>query len=99
MLSKLHQLPWNAAFREERVERFRPPASDRRALAGPPLCIGARTAGAARRFRRDIDKIDEAGEARKVYGGISALDGAAYAGVAYARPYDENRDLAVDAKR
>jgi DeoR family ulaG and ulaABCDEF operon transcriptional repressor len=49
--------------------------------------------------RRDIDRIDEAGEARKVYGGISALDGASQAGVAYARPYDENRDLAVEAKR
>ena len=48
--------------------------------------------------RRDIDKIDEAGEARKVYGGISALDGAAQA-TAFARPYDENRDLAVEAKR
>ncbi|TGQ67431.1 DeoR/GlpR transcriptional regulator [Mesorhizobium sp. M00.F.Ca.ET.186.01.1.1] len=49
--------------------------------------------------RRDIDRIDEAGEARKVYGGISALDGASQAGVAYARPYDENRDFAVEAKR
>jgi DeoR/GlpR family transcriptional regulator of sugar metabolism len=49
--------------------------------------------------RRDIDKIDEAGEARKVYGGISALDGASQARIAYARTYDENRDLAVEAKR
>jgi DeoR family ulaG and ulaABCDEF operon transcriptional repressor len=49
--------------------------------------------------RRDIDKIDERGTARKVYGGISALDGAHQAGAAFARPYDENRDLAVDAKR
>lgn len=48
--------------------------------------------------RRDIDKIDDSGEARKVYGGVSALDGAAQ-GTAFARPYDENRDLAVDAKR
>ncbi|MCR4266146.1 DeoR/GlpR family DNA-binding transcription regulator [Nitratireductor sp. ZSWI3] len=48
--------------------------------------------------RRDIDKIDEAGGARKVYGGVSALDGAALH-TAFARPYDENRDLAVDAKR
>lgn len=48
--------------------------------------------------RRDIDKIDEAGGARKVYGGISALDGAAQS-AAFARPYDENRDLAVEAKR
>jgi DeoR family ulaG and ulaABCDEF operon transcriptional repressor len=48
--------------------------------------------------RRDIDKIDESGGARKVYGGVSALDGAAQ-GTAFARPYDENRDLAVDAKR
>jgi DeoR family ulaG and ulaABCDEF operon transcriptional repressor len=49
-------------------------------------------------IRRDIDKIDEAGGARKVYGGISALDTKAQA-TAYARPYDENRDLAVEAKR
>jgi DeoR family ulaG and ulaABCDEF operon transcriptional repressor len=48
--------------------------------------------------RRDIDKIDESGAARKVYGGVSALDSAAHA-TAFARPYDENRDLAVDAKR
>ncbi len=50
-------------------------------------------------IRRDIDKIDELGTARKVYGGISALEGARQAGAAFARPYDENRDLAVDAKR
>lgn len=49
-------------------------------------------------IRRDIDKIDSIGAARKVYGGISALDGAAMA-TAYARPYDENRDLAVEAKK
>jgi DeoR family transcriptional regulator, ulaG and ulaABCDEF operon transcriptional repressor len=48
--------------------------------------------------RRDIDKIDESGAARKVYGGISALDGALQA-TGFARPYDENRDLAVEAKR
>ncbi len=49
--------------------------------------------------RRDIDKIDGTGAARKVYGGISALDGAAHKAPAFARPYDENRDLAVEAKR
>lgn len=49
--------------------------------------------------RRDIDKIDEVGSARKVYGGVAALDGTAQAGATFARPYDENRDLAVDAKR
>src|SRR3954463_11393812 len=49
-------------------------------------------------IRRDIDKIHGAGGARKVYGGVSALDGAAQA-TALARPYDENRDLAVEAKR
>jgi DeoR family transcriptional regulator, ulaG and ulaABCDEF operon transcriptional repressor len=48
--------------------------------------------------RRDIDKIHEAGGARKVYGGVSALDSAAQT-AAFARPYDENRDLAVEAKR
>lgn len=48
--------------------------------------------------RRDIDKIDESGAARKVYGGVSARDGQEPS-TAYARPYDENRDLAVEAKR
>lgn len=48
--------------------------------------------------RRDIDKADEIGHARKVYGGVSAREGTAPA-AAFARPYDENRDLAVDAKR
>ena len=46
--------------------------------------------------RRDIDKLHDLGQARKVYGGISAanaLDRLA------ARPYDENRDIAVEAKR
>ncbi len=49
--------------------------------------------------RRDIDKLDDAGVARKVYGGISASDGYAEANRASARPYDENRDLAVEAKK
>lgn len=49
--------------------------------------------------RRDIDKIDESGTARKVYGGVSAIDGASRAATAFARPYHENRDLAVEAKR
>lgn len=48
--------------------------------------------------RRDIDKIDESGTARKVYGGISAKESLGL-GTVYARPYDENRDLAVDRKR
>lgn len=56
-------------------------------------CLGV----SAATVRRDIDKIDAMGTARKVYGGISALEGAARA-TAYARPYDENRDLAVEAK-
>ena len=47
--------------------------------------------------RRDIEKIHAAGGARKVYGGISALAGRPH-GV-FARPYDENLDLAVEAKR
>ncbi len=46
--------------------------------------------------RRDIDKSDESGDARKVYGGVSALE---TSGAVFARPYDENRDLAVEAKR
>lgn len=49
-------------------------------------------------IRRDIDRLDEAGSARKVYGGVSALDSGAQA-TAFARPYDENLDLAVEAKR
>ncbi|QRM57376.1 DeoR/GlpR family DNA-binding transcription regulator [Sinorhizobium sp. BG8] len=49
-------------------------------------------------IRRDIDKLHEIGKARKVYGGISASDSAALSRHA-ARPYDENRDLAVEAKR
>jgi DeoR family ulaG and ulaABCDEF operon transcriptional repressor len=47
--------------------------------------------------RRDIDKIDDSGAARKVYGGISAAEGFSPA-TAFARPYEENRDLAVEAK-
>ncbi|MET3615857.1 DeoR family ulaG and ulaABCDEF operon transcriptional repressor [Rhizobium aquaticum] len=48
--------------------------------------------------RRDIDKLHEIGKARKVYGGISASEGAG-AGRIAARPYNENRDIAVEAKR
>lgn len=49
-------------------------------------------------IRRDIDKLHEVGKARKVYGGISLTD-AAVSGRLSARPYDENRDIAVEAKR
>lgn len=49
-------------------------------------------------IRRDIDKLHEVGKARKVYGGISATDAAASARLS-ARPYNENRDIAVEAKR
>ncbi|QND54731.1 DeoR/GlpR transcriptional regulator (plasmid) [Phyllobacterium sp. 628] len=49
--------------------------------------------------RRDIDKLHDLGFARKVYGGISALEGPALRDRDSTRPYDENRDLAVDAKR
>lgn len=48
--------------------------------------------------RRDIDKLHETGFARKVYGGISAAEGYASAR-ASARPYNENRDIAVEAKQ
>jgi DeoR family transcriptional regulator, ulaG and ulaABCDEF operon transcriptional repressor len=48
--------------------------------------------------RRDIDKLHETGIARKVYGGISASDGYG-TGRASVRPYDENRDIAVEAKQ
>lgn len=49
-------------------------------------------------IRRDIDKLHEIGVARKVYGGISANEPSTTARLS-ARPYDENRDIAVDAKR
>jgi DeoR family ulaG and ulaABCDEF operon transcriptional repressor len=49
-------------------------------------------------IRRDIDKLHEVGKARKVYGGISATDAITSARLS-ARPYDENRDIAVEAKR
>lgn len=49
-------------------------------------------------IRRDIDKLHELGRARKVYGGISAIDAGDSARLS-ARPYDENRDIAVEAKR
>lgn len=47
--------------------------------------------------RRDIDKLDEHGLARKVYGGISAIDGATAHGV-FARTYAERNEVAVAAK-
>jgi DeoR family ulaG and ulaABCDEF operon transcriptional repressor len=49
-------------------------------------------------IRRDIDKLHDGGQVRKVYGGISAPEGVA-SGRLSARYYDENRDLAVEAKR
>lgn len=49
-------------------------------------------------IRRDIEKLHQLGQARKVYGGISAREGSG-ARTSSARPYDENRDIAVDAKR
>lgn len=47
--------------------------------------------------RRDIDKIHEAGFARKVHGGLAALDGNAPRR-AVSLPFIENRDIAVHAK-
>nr|WP_210317192.1 DeoR/GlpR family DNA-binding transcription regulator [Oryzicola mucosus] len=49
-------------------------------------------------IRRDIDKLHDTGRVRKVYGGISAHDGQVTDRLS-ARPYDENRDIAVEAKR
>jgi DeoR family ulaG and ulaABCDEF operon transcriptional repressor len=49
-------------------------------------------------IRRDIDKLHDIGKARKVYGGISLTD-TGNSGRLSARPYDENRDIAVEAKR
>ena len=74
MLSKLHQLPWENGTREEELSdsgrqrqivellRDRPFASVRE--------LQERLGVSAATVRRDIDRIDEAGEARKVYGGI-----------------------------
>jgi DeoR family ulaG and ulaABCDEF operon transcriptional repressor len=47
--------------------------------------------------RRDIETINGLGVARKVYGGVSALQAPLQA-AALALPYEKNRDLAVDAK-
>lgn len=47
--------------------------------------------------RRDIDKLDGEGLARKVYGGVSAIEGAAAHGV-FARTYAERSDVAVAVK-
>lgn len=49
-------------------------------------------------IRRDIDKLHEIGKARKVYGGISANEAGGATRLS-AKPYDENRDIAVEAKR
>ena len=45
--------------------------------------------------RRDIEKLHEAGEARKVFGGVASLEAARL----HALPFDQSSDLAVDAKR
>jgi DeoR family ulaG and ulaABCDEF operon transcriptional repressor len=47
--------------------------------------------------RRDIDKLHDQGLARKVYGGISATDGATAHGV-FARTYAERSDVDVAVK-
>lgn len=48
--------------------------------------------------RRDIEKLAGAGRATKVYGGVTALDGALQHRPV-ALPFADNRDIAVDAKR
>ncbi|SFG44796.1 transcriptional regulator, DeoR family [Palleronia marisminoris] len=48
--------------------------------------------------RRDIEKLAAAGRATKVYGGVTALDGALQQRPV-ALPFSDNRDIAVDAKR
>ncbi len=47
--------------------------------------------------RRDIERIDAGGQARKVHGGVAALE--ARAPAALAPSYAENSDIAVDTKR
>lgn len=49
-------------------------------------------------IRRDIDKLHERGQVRKVYGGIASASALA-PGQRPALPYSENRDIAVDQKR
>lgn len=48
--------------------------------------------------RRDIEKLSAAGLATKVYGGVTALDGA-HQHRPVALPFADNRDIAVAAKR
>ena len=48
--------------------------------------------------RRDIDKLNEAGKAQKVHGGIAAMV-SAHQRRAVALPFSDNRDIAVEAKR
>lgn len=48
-------------------------------------------------IRRDIDRLDEMHQARKVYGGVATLDGLIVPTLS-ARPFDENLGLAVEAK-
>jgi DeoR family ulaG and ulaABCDEF operon transcriptional repressor len=50
-------------------------------------------------IRRDIAKLHEAGQVRKVFGGIAAAEHEASPERLAARPFEENRMLAVDAKR
>lgn len=47
-------------------------------------------------IRRDIEKLNDAGRARKVYGGVAASE---HSNRAASLPFFENRDIAVAAKR
>lgn len=47
-------------------------------------------------IRRDIEKLNDAGRARKVYGGVAAVE---HSTRAASLPFFENRDIAVAAKR
>ena len=47
-------------------------------------------------IRRDIEKLNDAGRARKVYGGVAAVERGTRTA---ALPFVENRDIAVAAKR
>ncbi|WP_108658567.1 DeoR/GlpR family DNA-binding transcription regulator [Acuticoccus kandeliae] len=49
--------------------------------------------------RRDIDKLNDAGVARKVYGGVAALEEQLWRRRPSPLPFVENRDLAVEQKR
>lgn len=60
--------------------------------------LGEQVDASAATLRRDIDKLHAQGKARKVFGGIAALDPGNDPARMAARPFDENQRLALEAK-